>query len=120
MALNLVQMAPTKGGRIAAEDIHDDVKLAVEEAYEACQGNRSRISTGDALFKPENKSLYDALAEGFEKPEPKDIAEAFLHQARSYAYQREPRVIVSGNPTAKGEARFRVDLYVAETAETSP
>lgn len=120
MPLNLVILPPTKGGRIPLDEIHPDVVQAVEESFEACKTNPGRLSTEDALFLPENKSLYDALAAGIDNPTRKEIAEAFLHQARSYAYQREPRVTVTGNPTSKGEARYRVELYVAPPADDTP
>lgn len=48
----------------------------------------------------------------------KATAEDFLKAARSYAYHHEPRLVVTGNPTSAGLARFRVELYVAPPAET--
>ena len=80
--------------RKALEDIDPDIKTAVEDAY-----------------------LYNQDSPG-ERLEAKfatqDEADEFLRDARAYAYQRETgRLVVSGNTTKKGAARFRVSEYVA-------
>lgn len=94
-----IDLTPIDGGnkkRIPLEDISPDVIEAVDAAYLYCQESDKRL---EADLKS------------------KEAAEAFLHEARSYAYQHEPRYVVTGNPTAKGLARFRVELYQAP-AET--
>lgn len=90
-----ITMTPVAAGRsrVPLEDIPEDVGQAVEDAYVFCQTSQERLS---AQFATE------------------DDADAFLHQARSYAYQRAAgRLVVSGNTTQKGAARFRVTDYVA-------
>lgn len=79
--------------RTPLADIDPDIIDAIEESYTHCvsePGERIEI--------------------GFET---QDAAEDFLREARSYAYQREAgRVVVVGNTTKKGHARFRVETYV--------
>jgi hypothetical protein len=95
MPLELTAIEPSGKTRVPLEDIEPDVVQAVEEALEFCRGTSQRLEA----------SFAD-----------KDTAEDFLHQARSYAYWRKDttgRLVVSGNPTSKGKARFRVEEYVA-------
>jgi hypothetical protein len=83
--------------RTKLEDIEPDVIEAVEEAYKHC------LEVPDERIEAE----FDS----------QDAAEDFLTEARAYAYQRpEGRVVVVGNTTKKGAARFRVETYVAPTA----
>jgi hypothetical protein len=74
--------------------IDPDIVEAVEEAYKHC------LEVEDERIQ----AVFDT----------QDDAEKFLRDARSYAYQRpEGRVVVVGNTTTKGHARFRVETYVA-------
>lgn len=76
------------------DDIDPDIIAAVEDAY--LYNADSPAERLEAAFASE------------------DEANAFLADARAYAYQRpKGRVIVSGNATKKGLARFRVLPYVA-------
>jgi hypothetical protein len=97
MPLNLMPIPASTGKtRIPQDEIDPDVALAVEEAYKYCADSSERLEV----------ALKD-----------KDAGDAFLKQARSYAYYREPRVVVTGNSFKTG-ARFRVEDYVAgESAE---
>lgn len=100
MGLTLTPIATGGRSRTALEDVDADTALAVEEAYEWCQAN------------PAGRLETPPFAD-------RDAAEGFLHEARSYAYQRPAgRVVVSGNSTGKFVVRFRVDPYVAPVSET--
>ena len=80
--------------RTKLEDIDPDIVEAVEEAYKHC------------LEVPDER-IEAAFGN-------QDAADDFLTEARAYAYQRpEGRVVVVGNTTKKGAARFRVETYVA-------
>jgi hypothetical protein len=80
-------------------EIDADIKTAVEDALLFCADDASQRV--QAAF------------------ETKEAGEDFLREARAYAYQRPAgRVVVSGNVTAKGFARFRVLDYVAPDGET--
>jgi len=82
------------GGRKPLDKIDADIIEAVEEAYKHC-------------LEVEDERIQAAF-------DSQDEAEEFLKDARSYAYQRpEGRVVVVGNTTTKGYARFRVETYVA-------
>ena len=90
-----ITMVPTTSGRprVPLADIPEDVAQAVEDAWTFCEANPERL---EAQFADQ------------------DAAEVFLHQARSYAYQRPAgRLVVAGNTTQKGAARFRVVGYTA-------
>ena len=90
-----ITMVPTMSGRsrVPLADIPEDVSQAVEEALAFCLDDPRRLET-----------QFDS----------QDAAEDFLHQARSYAYQRPAgRLVVAGNTTQKGTARFRVVGYTA-------
>jgi hypothetical protein len=77
--------------RATLEDIPEDVTLAVLEALEFCTAHPDkRVS-----------AKFGTVEE----------AEDFLYQARSYAYHAKPRLVVTGNTTASGHARFTVALY---------
>lgn len=95
-------MTPIKAGgksRVPLDEIPEDVSQAVEDAYAYCIGSDERL-----------EAKFDS----------QDEAETFLHQARSYAYQRPAgRLVVAGNSTQKGMARFRVVGYTAPV-ETDP
>lgn len=86
-----------KSRRVTAldpEDIDQDVKDAVNEAYAYCQEHPDqRVSA---------------------KFESQEAADEFLFQARSYVRSLEPRLQVNGNTTKKGEARFTVSLWGAD------
>lgn len=102
MPIDLTPMKASGKSRTPLEKIDPDVVEAIESAYTYCQTSDERLS---GQF------------------ESQDAADEFLHQARSYAYQREAgRLVVTGNSTQKGQARFRVELYVKptedETSET--
>lgn len=90
-------LTPVKASRsrLPQEKIDADVALAVEEAYTYCQESEERLSVDLGS---------------------KDAGETFLHAARSYAYYRTPRLVVTGNTYAKG-ARFRVTEYVKGDVE---
>jgi hypothetical protein len=97
MALELT-IVPAGTGRRARTDIDDidlDVVTAVKEAYAFCQTSADRLS---ATFSSE------------------EAANEFLSEARDYAYQADPRLVVEGNTTKKGQARFRVMLYAPSDA----
>jgi len=91
--------AVKKGGsRKPLDDIDPDIIEAVEEAYKHC------LEVDDERIQ----AKFDT----------QDDAEEFLKDARSYAYQRpEGRVVVTGNTTTKGYARFRVETYVAAESD---
>lgn len=99
-----IDLTPVSGGkkeRKPLEDISPDVIQAVDEAYEWGKENPQRL---EANFGDQA------------------IADDFLADARSYAYQRpDGRLVIAGNTTKKGAARFRVTDYEApadeETAE---
>lgn len=107
--LNLTPIPAGKGSRTPLADIDPAVAETVEEAFVYCQSNAERLQTD---------------------PFPsKDDADAWLSEARAYAYQREAgRIVVSGNAArASKEAggpvahvvRFRVEPYVAPAATDS-
>jgi hypothetical protein len=98
MALTLTPIGTSGKTRTPADEIDPDTILAVEEAYAWCQANPGRLEVDLKT---------------------REAAETFLHEARSYAYQRpEGRVVVAGNPTAAGLARFRVETYVKPASDT--
>lgn len=92
MPIDLTPISRGTKKRIPLEEIDQDVIEAVEAGFEYCKDHTERLQ---AKFAD------------------KDTAEEFLRAARSYAYHHDPRLVVTGNPTAKGEARFRVELYAA-------
>lgn len=102
MPITLAPIKAARGSRIPLEETDPDVKEAVDSAFEYCQKSDERLEGNFGT---------------------REAAEAFLFAARSYAYQHDPRLVVVGNPTNKGLARFRVELFVAsetpEAAETS-
>jgi ABC-type nitrate/sulfonate/bicarbonate transport system substrate-binding protein len=73
------------------EDIDPEVVTAVNEAFAYCQDH------------PDERVSAPLGTE--------EAAEDFLRQARSYAYHATPRLVVTGNVTQKGDARFTVDLW---------
>ena len=102
--LNLTPIDAGKGSRTALEDISEEIRETVEEAFTFCQENAQRLQTP-----------------AFES---KEDAEDWLSEARAYAYQREAgRLVVTGNAAKAPEqaekdkgmyvARFRVEAYVA-------
>ena len=95
MPLTLVPVPKGAGrSRLALEDIDPEVAEAVNDAFMYCQDHpdeRLSIALGTT-----------------------DAAEDFLRQARSYAYHATPRLVVAGNVTQKGEARFTVDLWTGQ------
>lgn len=100
MSLTLKPVESAKS-RLKPEEIDADVALAVEEAYkylseEGHDGERLEVDLGS-----------------------KDKGDEFLHAARSYAYHREPRLVVTGNSFKTG-ARFRADLYTAPAKDSTP
>jgi hypothetical protein len=94
-----LQAMPKSRRSVALElnDIPEDVKIAVNEAFDWVQAHP------DERLSAEFESQGDA--------------ETFLFQARSYARLAEPRLAVAGNTTRKGEARFTVTLWGADSAE---
>lgn len=95
MAIDLTAVDKTsRRERMPLTDIPGDVFQAVDEALEYCTANPGK-----------------ALVAKFGSQE--DAAE-FLFQARSYASQRVPQVVVTGNATKAGAARFCVALKSAE------
>ena len=84
--------------RIPLDEIDEDVKTAVDEALAYCAEHPDeRVS---AEFGTQEE------------------ADSFLKTARSYAYQREPRVVLEGNTTQKGAARFTVVPYTAGDSDS--
>lgn len=105
MALTLTPITTGGRSRTPLADVDDDVKLAVEEALEWCASN------------PAGRLESPQFTDGNGNPS-KSAAEDFLHDARSYAYQRpEGRVVVSGNATGKAVVRFRVTPYIPADSE---
>lgn len=102
MPIQLTVLPPSGKSRLPVDEVSDDTKVAVDEAFEWCKTNDGRL---EAAFGTQEE------------------AERFLKEARSYAYSHDPRLVVTGNTTQKGAARFRVELYVAsateETTETA-
>lgn len=97
MAINLSPVTKTiRRERPPLADIPADVKQAVDEALEYCTEHPG-----------------EALVAQFDSQE--DAAE-FLFLARSYASQRDPQVVVTGNPTKAGTARFDVALKTVAEA----
>lgn len=85
--------------RTPIDEIDEDVKTAVLESLKYCQEHPDeRVS---AQF------------------ETQEAADEFLFEARSFAYQATPRLIVAGNPTQKGAARFTVTLWGAGSESES-
>jgi uroporphyrinogen-III synthase len=99
MSLEMTRVSAGKGKRIPLDEIEPVVAETIDEAYQDCLVN-------DGL------RLQIEFAS-------KEAAEEFLREARSYAYQHDPRYIVTGNPTAKGMARFRVELYEAPAEDAA-
>lgn len=97
IALSAIKKGST---RKPLDDIDPEVIEAIEEAYKHC------LEVEDERIQAQFETQADA--------------DAFLADARSYAYQRpEGRVSVVGNSTKKGAARFRVETYVkADDPET--
>lgn len=85
------------------DQIHADIKAGVDEIYEWCQTNHGRIELSADQIKTVVPGTFETAQER---------AEQFLNDARDYAYQRQPRLVVAGNTTRKGYARLRVTLYV--------
>jgi hypothetical protein len=107
MPIKLTEIPKYQRTRVPIEDISPDVITAVNESLDFCEKNPDRRVAAD----------FESVAE----------AEEFLTDARSYAYQADPRLVVSGNVTRKGggpkrdlpQARFTVALWVSGDAETS-
>jgi hypothetical protein len=97
MPITLVPIKASGKTRVPMEDISADTIEAVDAAYVFCETSAERL---EGAFGT------------------KDAAEAFLHEARSYAYKHEPRYVVTGNSTSGGTARFRVELYVKGEKDT--
>lgn len=98
MPIALTAVPKSQRARKPVEEIDPDVITAVNEALDYCQKHPDeRVS-----------AQFDTMAE----------AEEFLVDARSYAFQAEPRLTVAGNATRKGEARFTVALWGAGDTET--
>ena len=97
MAIELQAMPKSRRSTVLdLDEIPDDVKTAVNEAFEYGQEHPDeRLS-----------AAFDSQGD----------AETFLFQARSYARQAEPRLTVTGNTTRKGEARFTVELWGADSS----
>lgn len=85
------------------DQIHADIKAGVDEIYEWCQANNGRIELSAEQVKTVVPGTFETA---------QARAEEFLNDARDYAYQRQPRLVVAGNTTRKGHARLRVTLYV--------
>lgn len=99
MAITLTAVPKAQRQRTPIEEINPEVIEAVNEALEYCQEHPDeRVSAS-----------FETVAE----------AEEFLTDARSYAYQAQPRLVVTGNTTRKGQARFIVTLWGADTPETA-
>jgi hypothetical protein len=96
----------TSGKRTPLADLDTTLIETVEEAYAYCAAN-----PGERLQTPWFPT--------------RDAADAWLSDARAYAYHREAgRLVVSGNtakhPVDRGKyvARFSVTEYVAKASET--
>lgn len=98
--MELTVVTGGKGSRTPLADIDKAVIDAVEEGYVFGQESGDRLST-------------PAFTDDKGEPD-QEAAEDFLKEMRDYAYQREAgRLVVTGNTTKKGHARFRVTEYVA-------
>jgi hypothetical protein len=84
-----IDASKTRVARVPMEDISADTVEAIDSAYVFGLTSAERL---EGAFGS------------------KDAAETFLHEARSYAAQHDPRYVVSGYATKAGLARFRVDL----------
>jgi hypothetical protein len=104
VALNLTAIPAGKGTRKPLDDIDPELVETIEEAFEFCKADDSRLQTPDFASRQD--------------------AEDWLSDARAYAYHRgtidgKERVTVAGNP-AKGTGtnayvvRFRVEKYVGK------
>jgi hypothetical protein len=108
VAITLTAVPKSQRTRTPIEDIDPDVITAVNEALEYCDEHPDERVAAD----------FATVAE----------AEEFLTDARSYAYQAEPRLVVAGNVTRKGggpnrdlpQARFTAVLWVKDETETEP
>jgi hypothetical protein len=106
MGIALTAVPKSQRTRTPIEDIDPDVITAVNEALAYCDEHPA-----------------DRVAADFETVA---AAEEFLTDARSYAYQAEPRLVVAGNVTRKGggekrelpQARFTVALWVKSETDT--
>jgi hypothetical protein len=96
LQLTVVPAGTGRNARIPLEDTDPDVKQAVDEAYVFCQTSDDRLSAD--LGTEAN-------------------ADKFLAACRDYAYAATPRLVVTGNSTKKGLARFRVTLYVVPSPD---
>jgi hypothetical protein len=104
-SLNLVPATGGKGARKSLDELEDFIGQTVLEAY-AYNGSEDDVSKGRLA------------TENFAGPAE---AEEFLSDCRAFAYQNDPRLVVTGN-LAKGAgwteespvmvAKFKVDLYV--------
>lgn len=74
------------------EQISQDTVDDVNDALEYCASHPDKISI-----------KFGTQAEG----------DYFLKEARAYARDREPRVVVTGNTLKSGLVKFRVELYEA-------
>jgi hypothetical protein len=100
MALTMTPIGVAGKTRLPVEQISPDTIQAVDEALEWCGLNPGRLEVKFA---------------------DQDAADTFLKEARSYAYVREAgRVVVVGNSTQKGAARFRIEPYTAPTSTQDP
>ena len=102
MAINIVAIpGGAATSRKTLDDIDPDVREAVDSAFEYNKDHPGERL--EATFATQ------------------DDADEFLRDARAYAYQRdEGRLVVSGNTTKKGAARFRVSEYVAPEEGEEP
>jgi hypothetical protein len=101
--------------RKALDEIDPDVKAAVEDALLYCQEFPGQRGEAEVATEVE--------------------ADAFLKDARAFAYWREPRLVVSGNATKDRKitegtgknkttrtvsfARFRVSVYEAPATDAN-
>jgi hypothetical protein len=100
MALTMTPIGVAGKTRLPVDQISPDTIQAVDEALEWCGVNPGRLEVKFA---------------------DQDAADVFLREARSYAYVRKAgRVVVVGNSTQKGAARFRVESYMAPISTQDP
>jgi hypothetical protein len=104
-SLNLVPATGGKGARKSLDELEDFIGETVLEAF-AYNGSEDDVSNG--------RLATEAFADSEE-------AEDFLRDCRAFAYQNEPRLVVTGNlakapgwtkETPVMVAKFKVDPYV--------
>lgn len=102
MGRQLIPTGEVTKPRVKIDKIPQDTVDDVEDALKYCADHEDKISIKFAT---------------------QDEGDMFLKEARAYARDREPRVVVTGNSLKSGLVKFRVELYDSATdsdGETTP